>query len=117
MSNESTNLTDTDARGTATETFGQYMRRVREAQCLSLREVARTIGITASYLCDLELDRRKPPADPQIVSRWAEAIRADWGTAAGLALVGRADQWAGIVRDLFDIAAECYWLPVGPEDD
>ena len=108
--------TMTDSLGDPTMTFGQYMRHVREANCLTQTVVARAAGITPAYLNDLEHDRRKPPADPQIVSRWAEAISADWGRAAGLALVARSDQWSEIVRDLLNIAAEFYWLPGDPDE-
>jgi transcriptional regulator with XRE-family HTH domain len=38
--------------------YGDELRAARQRAGLSLREVARRLGFTASYLCDLELDRR-----------------------------------------------------------
>lgn len=38
--------------------IGTSVRRLREASGRSLRDVAEALGITASYLCDLELGRR-----------------------------------------------------------
>ena len=38
--------------------LGEQVRRARGD--LGLREVARRIGITPSYLCDIEHDRRRP---------------------------------------------------------
>ena len=37
---------------------GARLRQKREAAGLSLRAVARAMKFTASYLCDVELDRR-----------------------------------------------------------
>lgn len=37
-----------------------WLREVRRQSKLTLREAARQIGFTASYLCDLELGRRTP---------------------------------------------------------
>ncbi len=35
------------------------MRRRRIAKGMTLRDLARRLGLTASYLCDLELGRRR----------------------------------------------------------
>ena len=43
-----------------TGSLGEQVRRARSD--LGLREVARRIGITPSYLCDIEHDRRRPSA-------------------------------------------------------
>ena len=37
---------------------GMMMKREREEKGLSLREVARRMGFTAAYICDMELGRR-----------------------------------------------------------
>ena len=42
--------------------LGQEMRLVRLRKGLSLRDCAQQMGITPSYLCDLELGRRRWPA-------------------------------------------------------
>ena len=36
------------------------LRKMRETAGMSLRELARRCGITAPYLCDIELGRRQP---------------------------------------------------------
>lgn len=38
--------------------LGQAMRRTRQTVAISLREMAKRMGISASYLSDLELGRR-----------------------------------------------------------
>jgi len=48
-------------------TFGTYLRNLREKNNLSLREVARRIGVSASYLSDVENDRRTPPGDENLL--------------------------------------------------
>ena len=42
------------------ETFGQHIRELRQAAGLSLRELARRVGITAPYLSDIESGYRHP---------------------------------------------------------
>jgi len=39
---------------------GGNVRKMRESKGLSLRELARRMKISASYLCDIELGRRQP---------------------------------------------------------
>jgi transcriptional regulator with XRE-family HTH domain len=41
-------------------TLGETFREARLAQNLGLREFARTLGISPSYLSDIETDRRTP---------------------------------------------------------
>jgi len=36
-----------------------WMRKVRKASGLSLREVARQVGYSTPYICDIELGRRR----------------------------------------------------------
>lgn len=43
-----------------TQTFGQKIRELREKKDLSLRELAKKIGISAAFLSDVELGRRYP---------------------------------------------------------
>ena len=42
------------------ETFGQHIRELRQTAGLSLRELARRVGITAPYLSDIEAGYRHP---------------------------------------------------------
>lgn len=43
-----------------TKTLGERIRELREAQDLSLRELARKIDVTPPFLSDIELGRRYP---------------------------------------------------------
>jgi transcriptional regulator with XRE-family HTH domain len=44
----------------ATKTLGQRIRELREEKDLSLRELAKKIGVSAAFLSDVELGRRYP---------------------------------------------------------
>lgn len=41
-------------------TIGERIRQLREVKDLSLRELAKTVGISAAFLSDVELGRRYP---------------------------------------------------------
>lgn len=41
------------------EWHGGDLRRTRQLHGLSLREVARRMGLSPAYLCDVELNRRR----------------------------------------------------------
>ncbi len=41
-------------------TIGERIRQLREDKDMSLRELAKTIGVSAAYLSDVELGRRYP---------------------------------------------------------
>lgn len=43
--------------------LGKQIRELREAKDLSLRDLAKKIGVTASFLSDVELERRYPADD------------------------------------------------------
>jgi len=43
------------------ENFGQYLRRLRNDQRLSLRELEAKSGVSCSYLVQIEQGRRRPP--------------------------------------------------------
>lgn len=43
--------------------LGDVVRRQRKAKGLGLREVARAVRVSASFLCDLELGRRSWQGD------------------------------------------------------
>ena len=46
-----------------TETFGSTLRKLREEKDISLRELAKRIGVSGAFLSDIELGRRFPSAD------------------------------------------------------
>jgi len=50
-------------RDKAPETLGDYVREARQRANLRLRELAQELGITPSYLSDIENDRRVPSQD------------------------------------------------------
>ena len=41
--------------------FGGYLRSVRQAKKISIRQLAKAIGITPTYLSDIEKGNNKPP--------------------------------------------------------
>lgn len=46
-----------------TTAFGSYLRQIREKKEISLRELAKKIGVSGAFLSDIELGRRFPSAD------------------------------------------------------
>lgn len=79
-------------------TLGSEIRRLRTASGATLRGMARTVGVSAPHLSDIELDRRRPskPLLEKIVAELAPA----GATHAGL---DRLD--ARFERDLQEWAA------------
>ena len=76
------------------ETFGALVRREREAREIGLREMAKMIGVSPTYLSKVERDEFRPPAEDkvkaiaQIIGRDADEL---------LALAGR------VASDLADV--------------
>jgi transcriptional regulator with XRE-family HTH domain len=63
------------------KTLGQKIRELREAKDLSLRELAKKLGVSAAFLSDIELGRRFPSDDvmakiARILEVKAEDLRA-----------------------------------------
>src|SRR5215470_15595828 len=79
------------------EKFGAFIRREREAKEIGLREMAKKIGVSPTYLSKVERDDF-PPAAEDKVRRIAEAIGCDPDEL--LALAGR------VASDLTDIIRE-----------
>lgn len=46
-----------------TTSFGTYLRQIREQKNISLRELAKKIGVSGAFLSDIELGRRFPSSD------------------------------------------------------
>jgi transcriptional regulator with XRE-family HTH domain len=74
--------------------FGALVRREREAKEIGLREMAKKIGVSPTYLSKVERDEFPPPAEDK-VRRIAEIIGRDADEL--LALAGR------VASDLTDI--------------
>ena len=53
--------------------FGEFVRQKREAKNLGLREMARIIGVSATYLSKIERDEYPPPTEDKI-TKIAEII-------------------------------------------
>ena len=58
------------------EKFGEFVRREREAREIGLREMAKMIGVSPTYLSKVERDEFSPPAEDK-VRRIAEIIGCD----------------------------------------
>lgn len=43
------------------QTFGMWLRQQREARRISIRKLAASIGVTPSYICQIELGQSQPP--------------------------------------------------------
>jgi transcriptional regulator with XRE-family HTH domain len=48
------------------EKFGAYIRREREAREIGLREMAKMIGVSPTYLSKVERDEFQPPAEDKV---------------------------------------------------
>jgi transcriptional regulator with XRE-family HTH domain len=55
--------------------LGAYIRKLRKQKGLSLRELARQLNLSAPFVSDVELDRRRPKPDSW--EKWAETLGAD----------------------------------------
>jgi transcriptional regulator with XRE-family HTH domain len=66
--------------------FGEFVRREREAKEIGLREMARMIGVSPTYLSKIERDEFPPPAEDK-VRKIATIIGCD-----GDELLARADR-------------------------
>lgn len=76
------------------ESFGALVRREREAKEIGLREMAKKIGVSPTYLSKVERDEFSPPAEDK-VKKVAEILDLDSDEL--LALAGR------VSSDLSDI--------------
>lgn len=55
------------------ESFGEFLQKKRLENEITLRKMAKLIGITAPYLTDIEKDRRNPP-EIQKLDKTAEIL-------------------------------------------
>src|SRR5262245_18095318 len=68
------------------EKFGAFIRRERESRDIGLREMARVIGVSPTYLSKVERDEFPPPAEDKVR---AIAQRIECDADELLALAGR----------------------------
>jgi transcriptional regulator with XRE-family HTH domain len=79
------------------EKFGAFIRRAREAKEIGLREMAKMIGVSPTYLSKIERDEFPPPAEDK-VKAVAKIIGCDADEL--LALAGRvASELTDIIRE------------------
>jgi len=64
-------------------TLGQTIRRAREERDLSIRELARLVGIFAASLCRIENDEHPPALD--LIAKFAKVLDLDATELRGLA--------------------------------
>jgi transcriptional regulator with XRE-family HTH domain len=89
------------------ETAGAFIRRVRQARGLSLRQFAKLVGISPTYLSHIEVDHAPPPG-PDKLDAIARELSVDpgellllagkWGERAAEALDSRKE-----LRELFEL--------------
>ncbi|MGE3746180.1 MAG: helix-turn-helix domain-containing protein [Sphingomonadaceae bacterium] len=79
------------------EKFGAFIRREREGKEIGLREMAKKIGVSPTYLSKVERDEFPPPAEDK-VRKIAGVLKLDADEL--LALAGR------VATDLTDIIRE-----------
>ena len=79
---------------TQRESFGALVRREREAREIGLREMAKMIGVSPTYLSKVERDEFRPPAEDKVTAI-AKIIGHDADEL--LALAGR------VASDLTDV--------------
>ena len=58
------------------QTLAERIRELREKKDLSLRELAREVGVSAAFLSDVELGRRYP--SEEVLVKIAKALRASF---------------------------------------
>jgi transcriptional regulator with XRE-family HTH domain len=90
------------------DTIGAYIRGERINKKISLRQLAKKVGISPTYLSHIEIDHVPPPA-PDKLRRIAEELSLEFDNL--LRRAGRWDEQAAAVigarsdlRDLFNLA-------------
>jgi transcriptional regulator with XRE-family HTH domain len=67
--------------------FGRLLRQSRRASAFGIEELAEEVGVSRSYLCDVERGGRKPPSASVILAAaWLLSEKPDPDSSARLAL-------------------------------
>ena len=66
------------------KSFGSYVRKLRTEKDIGQRELAKKIGVAASYLNDIEKDKRTAPKN-EIIKKLSKILEADLTTLFDLA--------------------------------
>ncbi len=56
--------------------FGKYMRAVRKAKGISIRELAKKLGKTPTYISDIEKGNNKPP-EKELLEKIIQELKLD----------------------------------------
>ncbi len=70
--------------------FGEYLRSVRRAKKISIRELAKKVNKTATYLSDIENGNNKPP-DKELLEKIIKELHLE--------------EYQKLKNNLFDLAA------------
>jgi len=87
------------------QTFGSYVSDLRSQKGLGLRELARRIGISPTYLNDIEKDKRQAPKN-EILQNISKELEGDLETLYDLAGMSR-DSVPPDVSKIIDENPEC----------
>ena len=79
------------------EKFGPYIRRIRMEQKIGQRELAKKIGIAASYLNDIEKEKRSAPKQI-IIEKISKILKVDIDSLSDLAGISKGDFASDIVE-------------------
>jgi transcriptional regulator with XRE-family HTH domain len=60
------------------QTFGQYLRKAREAKGVSLRKFAEKVGKTPTYISKIERDELDTKPSEELVEKIAKELGADF---------------------------------------
>jgi transcriptional regulator with XRE-family HTH domain len=92
------------AHAANTERLGERLRATRLGRQIGLRELARRLNITPSYLSDIENDRRVPAE--ALLTAFAGALQLDFDELMGLA--GRLGEETDRYVKRFPAAAQLF---------
>lgn len=89
--------------------MGESVRGLREGMGISLRELSRRVGVSPSFLSDLEIGRRYPK--PERLEEIARALAVPVSELAGLdyrssvedlkRLLAKDAEWGPVLRQLY----------------
>src|ERR1700704_3879494 len=94
------------------ERFGAFVRREREAKEIGLREMAKMIGVSPTYLSKVERDEFPPPAEDKvrkiagIIGHDADELLALAGRVASELIRERPREMADFLRAAKGLTAE-----------
>ena len=76
--------TNNNSKEEAMRTFGDALREGRKKRNLTLRKMSEAVGLSISYLSDIEQGRRRPPTD-DLVDRIEQTLQVHNGSLRALA--------------------------------